>query len=321
MSNARAEDSAETRRDEMLVGVDGSRAATAAARWAAIEADRLGASLRLLHVVPTLAIAGLPGAPETAGAAKVDAALRHRRDRIFGAPAEAARAVLAGDRIQTDMIGGERVPTLLAEAAHARAVILGAPWHPRVDRLITGSVVGGVAARASVPVIGVPEDWASEHERGRVIAAVKQLTGADSEHLVAEAAQIALARKCRLTVLHAWEFPVVYDNMLATTEDEQAWNDIKRDLLTDLLRQATDGVETTLDVDFRVVHDQGAHALVAASTEADLIVIHRRHRAFPFGHLGGPGRAILRESRCPVEVLPPVGPAAPPAAGQPAADR
>ena len=37
----------------------------------------------------------------------------------------------------------------------------------------------------------------------------------------------------------------------------------------------------------------------------DLILLARRAHAFPSGHLGATGRALLRSAQCPVEVLPP----------------
>jgi nucleotide-binding universal stress UspA family protein len=65
------------------------------------------------------------------------------------------------------------------------------------------------------------------------------------------------------------------------------------------------GPHGDVEVGFRLVHGQGAHAIVDASSGADLLVITRRRHGFPGGHLGAAGRAVLRESRCPVEVLPP----------------
>ena len=291
----------------IVVGVDGSRAADAAVTWAAIEADRLECGLRLLHVIPMVALSGLHA--ESAGDAlpKSDAALRHRRDRILGQPAKLARTILPQDRVTTDMVPGERVPELVSAAAQARAVVLGAPWHPRVDRLITGSVVGGVAARAGVPVVGVPEDWTSHQDQGRIVVAVKHPEGEASRRMVAQAIGIAASRKSRLTVLHSWEFPVVYDNMIATVDQEQEWTDVKRQSLEELVELAG-GADSGVSIDVEVVHGQGAHAVVAAAADADLVIISRRRHAFPFGHLGAPGRTVLRESRCPVEVVPPLDP-------------
>lgn len=291
------------RQGPVLVGVDGSAAAKAAVRYAAIEADRLGTSLRVLHVVPSVAVGSLQQGVDSLDTLDLPQ-LRRRRDRMLGETAAIARTCLRSDLVSTHMIAGERVPTLLAAAEGAQLVVLGAPWHPRIDRLITGSVVGAVAARADVPVVGVPEDWTPQHEHGRVVVGVKRPEDPESVRIVEQAFEIAAERKARLTVIHAWEFPVVYDNMIATTYEEQAWGDVKRGSLEELASAAR-GAHHEVAVDFQVRHGQGAHALVEASSSADLVIISRRPHGFPFGHLGAHGRAVLRESRCPVEVLPP----------------
>lgn len=54
-----------------------------------------------------------------------------------------------------------------------------------------------------------------------------------------------------------------------------------------------------------VRHAHPARAIVEASAHADLVLLARRPHAFPGGHLGGTARAVLRESSCPVEILPP----------------
>jgi nucleotide-binding universal stress UspA family protein len=41
------------------------------------------------------------------------------------------------------------------------------------------------------------------------------------------------------------------------------------------------------------------------SKDAALLIIGRRGYAFPLRRLGGTGHALLRESGCPVEVVPP----------------
>jgi nucleotide-binding universal stress UspA family protein len=290
-------------REEILVGVDGSTASLTAVRYAALEADRCGVALRVLHVVPPLALGTVPQEVDPVVLAEIDTRLRRRRDRVLGSALGLARAVLADDRITTQLVDGGRVATLLSAAEHARMVIVGAPWHPWIDRLITGSVVGEVAARATVPVVAVPEAWNAEEDHGRIVVAVKFLEDPSAEDLVRRAIGIAAERKGRLTVLHAWEFPVAYDNMIATTFEEQAWHRLKRGSLAELA-SLTRGPHGEVPIDFQVVHGQGARAIVDASTTADLMVITRRRHGFPFGHLGAAGRTVLRESRCAVEVLP-----------------
>jgi nucleotide-binding universal stress UspA family protein len=61
-------------------------------------------------------------------------------------------------------------------------------------------------------------------------------------------------------------------------------------------------VETRVDVR----RGQPARLIANAASESDLLVIGRRRHTFPTGRLGSTGRALLRESHCPVEVLPPV---------------
>lgn len=287
----------------ILVGVDGSAAAKAAARYAAVEADDIGVDLRLLHVVPTVAVGTLRRSVDSLDV--IDAPrLQHRRDVMFSEAVGVATSVLPPDRVTTHMVAGERVPTLLTAAEDARLVVLGAPWHRRIDRLVTGSVVSGVAARAHVPVVGVPEGWTTAREHGRVVVGVRHPEDPVSVDLVRRAIEIAAIRKCRLTILHAWEFPVVYDNMIATTDDEQAWSDVRLGELEALVNMVGRS-DPEVAIDFQVSHGQGANALVEASADADLVLITRREHGFPLGHLGSAGRAVLLASRCPVEVVPP----------------
>ena len=65
------------------------------------------------------------------------------------------------------------------------------------------------------------------------------------------------------------------------------------------LRSAFPEVEVEIDVR----HQDPASALVAASEEADLLLLGRRRHTAPLGLLlGVTARALIRESRCPVEI-------------------
>lgn len=50
---------------------------------------------------------------------------------------------------------------------------------------------------------------------------------------------------------------------------------------------------------------QPARVLQQATDGADLLLLARRHGGFPFCHLVGTGRALLRGGHCPVEMVPP----------------
>ena len=62
-----------------------------------------------------------------------------------------------------------------------------------------------------------------------------------------------------------------------------------------------------VDVELRTVHDHPAPALVAASAEADELVIVRRVHGIPAAaHLGSTARTALLYAHCPVRVVPAV---------------
>ena len=61
-----------------------------------------------------------------------------------------------------------------------------------------------------------------------------------------------------------------------------------------------------MEARIEVRRGQPARVIADASAESDLLVIGRRRHTFPVGRLGSTGRALLRESHCPIEVLPPV---------------
>ena len=91
--------------------------------------------------------------------------------------------------------------------------------------------------------------------------------------------------------------------MIGSDADPSWWASNAREELERALEAVS--VPPEIGVRIEVVRGQAAKVLVNASREADLLVISRRPHGFPFGRLGGTGRAVLRESHCPVEVLPP----------------
>jgi nucleotide-binding universal stress UspA family protein len=122
-----------------------------------------------------------------------------------------------------------------------------------------------------------------------------------------QAFAMAGARGARLTVIHAWELPSVYDDIIVRRTHDEDWNVKALDSIGSRiagLRKEYPGVV----VDVEIAHAQPAHALVEAATGADLLLIERRGGRLPSGfHLGGTARAMLREAPCPIEILPPHG--------------
>jgi nucleotide-binding universal stress UspA family protein len=286
-----------SREEWIAVGVDGSEGSKAATRWAAREADRSGANLRLVHVFTDVAPMGsFMGAAYPVGPVETAYAAQNLVDEA----AQDARQILTEDRVQTLLLRADRRVGLAQAAADARLLVLGDEPHGLLDRLITGSVVAAVAAHAPAAVAVVPANW-QDADGGTVVVGVKSVDS--SPALIRRGFELAAGRRGRLKVLHAWEFLSPYDDAISAHIDLPAW---EQRTLTELRNRVArigldfPGVETEVVL----VHEQPAQALVDASVDAGLLVITRRPHGFPFGHLGGTGRAVLRETRCPTVVLP-----------------
>lgn len=287
-------------RPRIVVGVDGSDAALAAVRYAAAEAVRGGAELVIAHAGPSPLVLGAAGPlglyPLT------PAEYRGVGIKIVNHARTVAREV-AGDSwpIRTALLDGETAAAALVAHAHgARMLVLGDQRRALLDRLVTGSVLHDVAGNARVPVIVVPEGWQGEDPKAVVTVGIGEIE--TSEDLLQHAMAIAADRDATLRIVHAWELPGLYDDLIVTRIDSELWRDQNRQEIEAVLRRLRPAFPH-LAVDVELVHQQPARALVAASGNADLLVLGRRRRGLR--HLGGTARAVLREARCPVEVVPP----------------
>ncbi len=284
-----------THRDWILVGVNHSAGSSAALRFAAREAKRRGWDLRLVHVIPTYV-------PLTPLVPLVPDDLEETGRQIVEAAAAEAKGLLASDRIATAVIDGARVPGLLSAAENARMIVLGHEERSTLERLVTGSTVTGVASRGACPVVIVPAGWEPADEPRPVVAGIKSTQ--HSQGLLARAFEVADQRGTGVVLVHAWELPQEYDDLITSRVDSRVWAEsATRDIEAGLAPLRAEHPDVTVEI--RALHGQPARVLQRASEEADLLLLARRPHAFPFGHLGGTGRALLRASRCPVEVLPP----------------
>lgn len=285
--------------DPILVAVDGSEGGNAAVRYGAAEANRLGTDLRILHAVPDyIPIGGmyLTPAPFTPDD------LRATGEEILTDALRLARTLASPDRVTAQLATGDRVRAILDAATQARIVVLGAQRAPVLERLAVGSTVGNVAARAGVPVVAVPSDWAPRPAVEPVIVALKQYDAAPLE-LIDAGLERAAAQRTTLRLVHIWDFPGAYGDLVVAMMNFQEWaHGVEETLRTDAAEVFAQHPEVDVEVIAR--YGQPAKVLHELSEHAGLLVIARRAHAFPVGHFGSTGRALLRESRCPVEVLP-----------------
>ncbi|OIJ27641.1 universal stress protein [Nocardioides luteus] len=290
--------------ERILVGIDGGEGGRAALRYAAAEAERSGDELWLVHLVPPPTVPGVIDPYVAQSAIGIDhdigAGLLERA-------AKEAMTLVPADRVTSTLMRGDAADGLVQMAAAARLVVLGGQHASALERIFTGSVVNRVAGHAPVAVAVVPDLWPSGAGADRVVVAVKDRD--DAAGLIARAMSQAAARGAELVILHAWDVPTPYDGVALSRDDLADWaasirEELERTL--DRARHHRAAPETLVETRIEVRRGQPARVITDASAESDLLVIGRRRHTFPVGRLGSTGRALLRESHCPIEVLPPV---------------
>lgn len=290
----------------IVVGVDGSPAGLQAARWAAAEAQRRGAPLRLVHALPRLPRNPYPANDrylrEIGAAAKADGAR-------FLAEARKAAADVASDVEISDVqhMGGA-TDVLARESASARMVVIGATGRSGLTDLLIGSTALRLPASSHAPVI-ISRDRgnATPADSGPVVVAV---SGTDLDEAPLEFA-FEYAARCGADVdaVHAWSDAALpdFDRVASPTEFWRPIEHAEKRLLSERLAGLA---ERYPDVSVRhfVVYDRPARALVDRSSDARLVVVGTRGRGPLTGSiLGSTSRAVGKLARCPVAVVRPAG--------------
>ncbi|MGQ4598568.1 universal stress protein [Nocardia sp. R6R-6] len=200
-------------RQSIVVGIDGTPTALAAARWAGAVANRLHGPLVLLGVAPALdyqltSSTGINLLPELRAAAK------NKLDEAF----EAVRADQPRLEIHQQLEDGMPARKLIEHSAVARMVVVAANFGDRLATLLLGSTALTVANKAACPVTV----WRGETGRplpdGRPV-----LVGVDGSPAgtaaVGEAFELAAALNVEVIALHAWNDP----DLLQWTPVPDAW--------------------------------------------------------------------------------------------------
>jgi nucleotide-binding universal stress UspA family protein len=163
------------RQPTIVVGVSGSRASVAALRWAADEAERRPAGLRVVrswdpqYRAPYAALDGLLTADQQRAVARQD--LAAALCATFGSPAPIG--------VAAELVKGVAERTLVDLSAGADLLVLGATSRPALSGCSAGPVIRACLSGAHCPVVVVGTQACSDYDRPSAShpAALRPLAG------------------------------------------------------------------------------------------------------------------------------------------------
>ncbi|MEU7696542.1 universal stress protein [Microbispora hainanensis] len=276
----------------IIVGTDGSPAATAAVRWAADDAARRGCPLRFVSVVDHWAY-GIPKFPTSGG----DPLTAHA-ERALAAAEAVARERQPDVKVSTEIIEGIPSRVLRDKAKEAVEIVLGSRGLGGFAGIVLGSVSTNVAGHAPCPVVVVRPGWSGE--RGEIAVGVDD--SPECEPALAYAFEQARAQGTTLRAVHAWHLPahplapeITYD----VEEVREAHQRVTREKPADQRKRYPD-----VPVREELAYGHPVDALVQASRAAGLLVVGSHGRgAVGSAMLGSVSRGVLHHAECPVAVV------------------
>ncbi len=281
----------------ILVGIDGSAPALAAARWAAREAAFRQAPIRLVDAFGWMPVHDADDPLQLVPEAR-DALLRSAEEKV--AAAAAAVADVAPDLVVSqEVTTGTPAGLLVKLSADAQLVVIGHRGQDGFTGLLLGSVGSALAAHATCPVV-VVRGTADRPSDAPVVVGVDGSPQSDA--VLAFAVEAAVARSAPLRAVHAWLESMV-PLVVSKPVDWDALAEQQAELLTKGLAGWREKYPD-LVVEPVLSHDRAAHALMQNIGDAQLVVVGSRGRGGLAGMtLGSVSRALLHHAGCPVAVV------------------
>ncbi|WP_054812629.1 universal stress protein [Nocardia arizonensis] len=278
----------------VLVGTDGSEAASEAVRWAAVDAAGHGSPLHIVCAIdipvqyaPGVALSQIDYEAYRATAAATVSAARE----IATAAATPIRSI----DIETHVVQERPIPLLRDMSKNARLLVVGTHGYGAVRRWILGSVSTSLARHAHCPVAVVPPAAVQGTDRadGPVVVGVD---GSEGSALALDIAfDEASRREAELVAVLAWsEFARYISRADMQSEAEEL-----------LARTIAGYAEKYPDVEVRRVvdEDRPAARILATAEHARMIVVGSHGRGgFAGMTLGSVGNAVLHAAECPVVI-------------------
>ncbi|ATE53978.1 universal stress protein [Actinosynnema pretiosum] len=271
----------------VVVGVDGSRTALRAVRWAASEARTRDVPLRLAHAEMPLP-QGIPGLDDRTRQEMHEQALRWLDEAAnqAGGAAVQYRAQIA-----------LAAPLLTAESERADLVVLGSRGTGSLASLLLGSTAVAVGARSSCPVVVVPDH--DPTPGGPVVCGIRSV---DDTAVLARAFE--QARGNRLVVVSTTR-PHLLSSPDATEDADHSAH---------LARTVEPWRRRHPDVQVELIarRDNPTRTLREWARGASLLVVGSRGRGTLAGWLhASTSQALLHRTPCPVMLVPLKAPTVP----------
>jgi nucleotide-binding universal stress UspA family protein len=276
----------------IIVAVDGSPAATAAARWASCEAAMRNVDLTVVHVVPPAPAgwrqAGWPAIP---GPIEVGDHQFAQGEKVLDATLGVIAKTMGPHRprsITTRLCVGAVVPVLAGfTRAESHMIVVGRPGRDTMCRTLLGSVSSALVRAAHCPVAVVHNGIApARSSGGPVVVGVDR--SAAAERSTAIAFDEAFRRDVDVVVVHA----------IQGSDMRRAEEVLSQSLAGFQRRYPKVGVRRVL---------AGAHpadALLDESERAGLVVVGNRGRSVLTRKLfGSVSAAVIQACRIPVIVV------------------
>jgi len=283
----------------IVVGVDGSEAGLRAVDWAADEATVRGLPLRLVYASLWERYEGA-GLADDLGKPSEEV----MAEDVVRAAARRAKARSAGLDVSTEVLPEEPEYALVRESRSAALLVTGTRGRSGLAEAVLGSVSLTVAGHAHCPMVvvrGNHDNQARHGTHGRVVVGVGE--DAKASLAVGFAFEEARRRGAAVNAVRAWRCPAheSTDHPLLAGEPARLHEQQAVEALETALQDAPEDVE----VERRTVEGPARAVLVAASQDADLVVLGARRRARHFGlQLGRVAHGVLHHSACPVVIVP-----------------